>query len=145
MSQDVKLTRFIFYAESIVVKHWQVGRFKTHYALVKTSEFEVCPKCATKSHFVHDRRWIVFQDAPIRGASIYLHLHKRRSRCPSCKSVFTEPVQLVQKGFRTTRRYRRNLSWACNNFLDLKRVRSAFGWPNWLVYKIVYEQLEVKQ
>lgn len=145
MSQDVKLARFVFDAELKVVKHWQVGRFKTHYALEKITDFEVCPKCAVKSYSVHDRRWVVVQDAPIRGAGIYLHIHKRRFRCPTCKKVFTEPVQLVQKGYRTTRRYRRGLFWACNNFLDLKRVRRAYGCSNWLVYKIFYEQLEIKQ
>ena len=49
MSQDVKLARFVFDAELKVLKHWQVGRFKTHYALEKTSEFEICPRCAVRS------------------------------------------------------------------------------------------------
>lgn len=144
MSLDKNLSRFIFDAELEVLGHWQIGRFKTHYQLKKTTDFEVCPKCAVKSYSVHDRRWVVIQDAPIRGAGIYLHIRKRRFRCPSCKKVFTEPVGLVQKGFRTTRRFRRSLLWACNNFVDLKKVRKAFGCSNWLVYKVFYEQLEIK-
>ena len=53
-------------------------------------------------------------------------------------------MELVQKGFRTTRRYRRGLAWACNNLTDLKKVQRAYGCSAWLVYKVFYEQLERK-
>ncbi len=41
--------------------------------------------------------------------------------------VFTEPLNGVRKGFKTTERYRRGLKWACENFKDLKRVQRAFS------------------
>lgn len=144
MSPSENLSRFIFDSELRILGHWQQSKFKTFYKVEKVSDFEVCPKCATICRSVHDRRWVRVQDAPIRGAGIYLMIRKRRFRCSGCKSVFTEPVALVQKGYRTTRRYRRNLLWACANMLDLKRVRRAFGCSSWLVYKVFYEQLEIK-
>jgi transposase len=58
--------------------------------------------------------------------------------------VFTEPVGGIQKGFKTTHRYRRGLRWACDNFIDLKRVQRAYGCSAGLVYKVYYEQLELK-
>jgi len=53
-------------------------------------------------------------------------------------------VSGIQKGFRTTHRYRRGIKWACENFQDLKRVQKAFGCSAGTVYKVFYEQLELK-
>jgi transposase len=119
-------------------------RFRNIYRVRKESEFEVCPKCATKSTSVHDRRWVKIQDHPIRGSGVYLHVQKRRFRCPNCKAVFTEPLHGVRKGFKTTERYRRGVRWACENFADLKRVQRAYACSAWLVYKVFYEQLELR-
>ncbi|MCB0413748.1 MAG: ISL3 family transposase [Bdellovibrionales bacterium] len=139
-----RIAHFLISNELKITDHWFIGRFQTGIHLEKTSEFEVCPKCASKSFSVHGRRTVLVKDSPIRGNGNLLKIKKRRFRCPKCKSVFTEPVDLVQKGYRTTRRYRRGLFWACNNLLDLKRVRKAYRCSNWLVYKVFYEHLELK-
>ena len=145
MSSDWKSTnQFILLPELKLLTHWQIHKFRTQYKCAKESKFEVCPKCATPSSSVHDRRWVKIQDQPIRGAGIFLMVQKRRFRCPGCKKVFTEPVQGIRKGFRTTQRYRRGIKWACENFQDLKRVQKAFGCSAGTVYKIFYEQLELK-
>ena len=135
---------FILLPELKLINQWQQDKFRTNYKCFKESDFEVCPRCAVKSYSVHDRRWVRLKDQPIRGAGIGLHVLKRRFRCPSCKKVFTEPVQGVTKGFRTTSRYRRGLRWACENFKDLKRVQRAFACSSWLCHKVFYEQLEIK-
>lgn len=134
----------ILLPELKIMTHWQSAKFRTHYKCQKESEFEVCPKCAVKSYSVHDRRWVKVQDQPIRGSGVALHILKRRFRCPTCKKVFTEPVAGIQKGYKTTHRFRRGLGWACENFLDLKKVQRAYGCSAWLVYKVFYEQLERK-
>jgi len=136
--------KFILLPELKIITHWQSAKFRTHYKCEKSSEFEVCPKCAVKSYSVHDKRWVKVQDSPIRGSGIYLHILKRRFRCPKCKKVFTEPINGIQKGFKTTHRYRRGLRWACENFKDLKRVQRAYGCSAWLTHKVFYEQLEIK-
>lgn len=136
--------KFILLPELRMVTHWQSGKFRTHYKCEKESAFEVCPKCATKSFSVHDRRWVNVKDAPIRGSGIYLGILKRRFRCPGCKKVFTEPVNGVRKGFKTTQRFRRGVKWACDNFTDLKRVQKAYACSSGLLYKIYYEELERK-
>lgn len=136
--------KFILLPELNLLTHYQSDKFRTHYKCAKESEFEVCPRCAVKSYSVHDRRWVKVQDAPIRGSGIYLNILKRRFRCPQCKKVFTEPINGIQKGFKTTHRYRRGLRWACENFIDLKRVQRAYGCSAGLVYKVYYEQLELK-
>lgn len=137
-------SKFVLLPELKIISHWQMDRFRTNYKCAKESDFEVCPRCAVKSYSVHDRRWVKVKDAPIRGAGIYLSILKRRFRCPQCKKVFTEPVGGIQKGFKTTHRFRRGLRWACENFIDLKRVQRAYGCSAGLVYKVYYEQLELK-
>lgn len=136
--------RFILLPELKILTHWQQNKFRTHYKCVKESAFEVCPKCATKSFSVHDRRWVKVQDHPLRGTGMYLHVLKRRFRCPGCKKVFTEPVSGIRKGFKTTERFRRGVRWACENFKDLKKVQRAYGCSAWLTHKVFYEQLEIK-
>lgn len=138
-------SRFILLPELKLITHWSLGRFRTNYKCVKESDFEICPKCATVSRSVHDRRWVEVQDAPIRGSGTYLKILKRRFRCPGCKKVFTEPIPGIGKGYRTTHRYRKSLKWACENFSDLKRVQIAYGCSSWLVHKVFYEQLEIKR
>ncbi len=78
---------------------------------VKTSAMEVCPRCATPSTAVYDRRVVRLKDAPLRGNSVDLRVTKRRFSCKPCGKPFTEPIPGVSKGHRTTQRYRRHLLW----------------------------------
>jgi transposase len=144
MSQWDTTERFILLPELKIIHHWAPTRYRNEYKVRKESDFEVCPKCATPSRSVHDRRWVKIADHPIRGSGVYLTVLKRRFRCPGCRKVFTEPVQGVRKGFKTTERFRRGIKWACDNYADLKRVTKAYNCSSGLVYKIFYEQLELK-
>lgn len=109
----------------------------------KNSSFEICPKCATPSRTIYDHRKVKIHDAPVRGSDMWLEIIKRRFYCKSCKKPFTEPVQGIRKGKRTTERFRRNLLWACENFGDLKKVKKAYRCSNWLVYQTLYEHLKI--
>ncbi|OFZ29464.1 MAG: hypothetical protein A2622_06935 [Bdellovibrionales bacterium RIFCSPHIGHO2_01_FULL_40_29] len=137
--------RLIVLPELNILTHGQSNKFRYNYQCEKVSEFEVCPKCATKSYSVHDRRWINVKDQPVRGMGVKLQILKRRFRCPNCKKVFTEPLSGVRKGFKTTERFRRGVRWACDNFKNLKRVQLAYACSAGLIYKVFYEQLELKQ
>ena len=143
MSQWENTARFILLPDLKLLNHWNPSKFRNVYAVEKESVFEVCPKCATPSRSVHDRRWVRVQDQPIRGSGVTLRVLKRRFRCPGCRKVFTEPLYGVRKGNRTTERFRRGLKWACENYADLKRVTRAYNCSSWLVYKVFYEQLEL--
>ncbi len=144
MSQWDNNDNFILLPELKLLSHWNPARYRNIYRVEKESDFEVCPRCATASKSVHDRRWVKVSDQPIRGSGICLKILKRRFRCLNCKMVFTEPVQGVRKGHRTTERFRRGIRWACENYADLKRVTKAYQCSSWLVYKVFYEQLELK-
>jgi transposase len=137
-------SKLVLLPELKLLTQWQPNRFRNHYKCIKNSDVEICPKCATPSHSVHDRRWVKVNDQPIRGSGVHLQVLKRRFRCPGCKKVFTEPLNGVRKGFKTTERYRRGLRWACDNFKDLKRVQKAYACSAWLCHKVFYEQLDIK-
>jgi transposase len=122
-------------------------RYKLHIWLHahKKESFEVCPKCATPSSAGYDRRTVRVKDAPLRGRAITLILRKRRFYCKTCKKPFTEPINGIRKGKRTTERYRRQLLWACEHFTDLKSVRNNHRCSAGFLYKALYEQLELER
>lgn len=111
----------------------------------KVSAMEVCPRCATPSTSVYDRRWVRLTDDPLRTRQTILWVKKRRFSCRRCKTPFTEPVPGVRKGYRTTERYRRRLLWACEHFSDLKAVRRTYRCSSGLLHRVLYEQLELKR
>lgn len=114
------------------------------FFLQKSSEFEICPKCATASKSIHDHVHIHIRDTPIRDKRVHLDIKKRRFRCKNkaCGGVFTEPIQGIKKGHRTTDRFRRHIMWAADNFANLSDVRKQLGCSSWLVHTAYYEQLE---
>jgi len=111
----------------------------------KVSPMEVCPRCATPSTSVYDRRWVRLKDDPLRLRQTILSVRKRRFWCAGCKKPFTEPLPGVRKGYRTTERYRRRVLWACETFSDLKSVRKTYRCSSGLVHRVLYEQLELKR
>ena len=88
----------------------------------KTSEFEVCPHCATKSSSIYDHRYTRPKDEPIRNKLVTLVIKKRRFKCqnPNCAKVFTGPVAGIRKGFRTTERFRSKTRRDASKFMNLK-------------------------
>ena len=111
----------------------------------KASDLEVCPRCATGSRSVYDRRTVTVRDAPLRDVAVRLVVRKRRFSCGPCRRPFTEPVPGIRKGYRSTERYRRSLLWACENFSDLTRVRRAYRCSSGYVYQALYTQLELER
>lgn len=138
-----QISRFLLLPE-LKLEAWnKVGTSTNLCCARKTSNIEVCPKCATPSKSIYDTRKVTLKDRPIDGKEMRLTVVKRRFYCRGCKRPFTEPVAGVKKGHRTTQRYRRGLLWAFENFSDLKKVRKAYRCSNWLVYQAVKEHLTI--
>jgi transposase len=89
----------------------------------KKTKREYCPKCATKSTTLYDKRTVEIKDIPIREKTVYLKNEKRRFFCKSCKKPFTEPIQGIIKGRRTTVRFRKHLFWCATHSDNLKIVQ----------------------
>ena len=110
----------------------------------KVSDFEVCPKCATKSSSVYDHVSVTVRDAPIRNKNVTLKIRKRRFKCPSCKSIFREPVGGIFKSHRTTARLKDHIRWAATKFMNLTEVEKHCQCSPWLVYNAYYSQVELE-
>ena len=110
----------------------------------KSSELEVCPKCATPSRTVYDHRWVKIKDEPIKQALPVLVILKRRFFCKTCKKPFTEPVPGILPGRRTTQRFKLAILNACEKYRSMKLVRDEFGVSSDFVYRARYEQLELR-
>ena len=137
LSRGILLPELKFIKDVIVNKQRQIF-------CEKISDFEVCPKCATKSSTIYDHVFVTIRDAPIRNQHVVLKIKKRRFLCKSCKKPFREPVQGIFKGFRTTQRLRGHIRWAAENYSDLKRVAKYTNSSSWLVYKSFYEQVDLE-
>jgi transposase len=119
-------------------------KLKMFLHVSKRSEMEVCPRCATPSTTGYDKRTIKVKDAPLRNAAVVLVITKRRFFCKPCKGPFTEPIKGIHKGRRTSERYRSHVLWACENFTDLKRVKSSARCSSGFLHTALYEQLELR-
>ncbi|MFP5520769.1 MAG: ISL3 family transposase [Bdellovibrionia bacterium] len=108
------------------------------------SPFEVCTRCATASSSVYDHRTITVKDEPVRQAKVTLKLRKRRYYCHHCRKPFTEYVPGIWPKRRTTQRLREAIMHACNNFSNMSQVRKEFKVSSSFIYKVKYEQLELK-
>lgn len=127
-----------------IINYQRTSKQNSEFSLVKTSKFEVCPKCANKAFAVYDHVWVTIKDSPIRDRWVILKIKKRRFFCKQCKKPFTEPVSGIKKGFRTTDRFRRHIMWCCDNFSNLTDVERQLNVSSSLIYKAYYEQLELK-
>jgi transposase len=147
MAED-SFNRYLVLPELRLLKAQPLGRGGlggTELVAEKVSAMEVCPRCATPSSSVYDRRWVRLKDEPLRTRQTFLRVHKRRFWCAQCKKPFTEPLPGVRKGYRTTERYRRRLLWACEHFSDLKSVRRTYRCSSGLLHRVLYEQLELQR
>jgi transposase len=142
---EESLIRRLLLPELELTASWYRGnQATTHLEVCKSSTVEVCPRCATPSQAVYDRRWAIVRDEPIRNKLIKLHIRKRRFACRPCGRPFTEPVPGVSKGARSTQRFKRGVLWACENFSDLKAVQRAYHCSAGFIYRTLYQQLELR-
>jgi transposase len=139
------ITNSLILPELKIVGHYYTRRAYSYYQCEKTSVSEVCPKCAQPSESVYDRRTVLVKDAPVRDKTIFLEIRKRRFWCASCRKPFTEPVAGITKGHKTTQRLKRAILWACENFIDLERVRKHFRVSPGFIFKTYYDQLELRR
>lgn len=143
MPQELYVPQFFLLPEVKVLKWHRDRAGNQHVWCEKKSLFEVCPKCASPSKTIYDHRWVKLHDQPIRSVQIFIHALKRRFYCKSCRKPFTEPIQGVRKGKRTTESFRRGLLWACDKFADLTAVRKAYKCSTWLIYQTLKEHLKL--
>ena len=137
-----KLTHYLLLPELEMKEMTMTRRTWVRYETVKRSQMEYCPRCASPSDHIYDHRTIVVKDAPIRDQIVFLSIKKRRLWCSKCQRPFTEPVPGIRKGSRTTERYKKAVTWACENFSDLERVQRTYRCSAGYLFKVLYRRLE---
>lgn len=142
---EIKLSNFILHRELILEAHHHPSPGFNIFHCRKRNRGAVCPKCATLATAGYDTRTVRLKDQPVRGNAMHLVVLKKRFYCKPCKKPFTEPLPGVLPKRRTTQRYRQSLLWAAENFTDLKKVKRAYRCSHSFLYRVVYEQLELKR
>ena len=127
-----------------LVKVEKISNKTFNYHCVKDTKWEVCRKCPTKSHSIHDHRTVSIRDTKFHTKNIRLIIKKRRFRCPNCKAVFTESIEGIKVGFRTTEKYRNQILYNFEKFHTNKSVASDLRCSDTLVSKVVNERLELE-
>ncbi len=139
-----RLSNFILLPELKLTNWLSKDRWKSIVQCERNEKHAFCPKCGVLTETIYDHRRVRIKDAPIRGKLIVLSVRKRRFFCKECKKPFMESISGIRKRRRTTERYRASLLWACENFSDLKRVKTAYKCSNAFLYNALHEQLDLK-
>lgn len=105
---------------------------------------EICPKCATPSTVRCGRAQAIVRDKSIRDSPLWLKIKKHRYYCRRCRKPFTEPVAGVMPGRRTTQMYRKSLYEKAQDAKNLSRLRKKERISSSLLYRVFYEQAEIK-
>jgi transposase len=100
-----------------------------------------CKEVHTKGY--HSSQWTEAQDLPISGKRVYLHIRKRRYRCPRDGKIHTEDIPWLKKWARVTYRFAEQVSR-----LTAITTNQEAGWflgmNDEAVYRIDKEVLEEK-
>lgn len=110
----------------------------------KKDFFGVCLRCGSMNVVKAGRASSVVREEPLRDQPLWLKIHKHRVYCKDCKKTFTEPVEGVWPGRRSTQRFRKFIAKACSNMTDLKRVSDYHCVSHGFSYQVYYEQVGVK-
>jgi transposase len=74
--------------------------------LEKRRKPHICPNCGEETNLIHDYRWQRIKDLEIQKKPVFLHLKKRRYRCPHCGKRFFEENNFLMRYQRMTRNLR---------------------------------------
>jgi transposase len=127
-----------------LIKFEKISNKTFHLHCVKKTDWEVCRKCPTKSFKVYDHRTVSPRDSKLHNKNIRLIIYKRRFKCPNCGAVFTEAIDGIKVGFRTTEKYRSTILHDSKNYDNIKSVAKVNRCSDTLVTTIVNERLELE-
>lgn len=144
MTPEKYLLNYLMLPHLKLNKVEKISSKQLHYHCSKVTKWEVCRKCPTKSYSVYDRRSVSIRDVKIHNKHIKLIINKRRFKCPNCKSVFTEAVDGVKVGFRTTEKYRSQVLYNFRNFGTNKSIAKDLRCSDTLVSQLINERLELE-
>lgn len=108
------------------------------------NEFEICPKCGSKSSVRCGKVSTTVREAPIRKKPLWLKIQKHRYYCKTCKKPFTENVQGIWPKRKTTQQFRQSVAADCEFYTNLDLVRNHHSCSSGFIYKVHYSTLKTK-
>ena len=109
----------------------------------KRSE-QACRRCGLFSKRRAGRVSVTVRERSPEDSPLWLRVEKHRYYCTFCRKPFTEETPGVYFKQRTTRRFQKWIKQCCVNFVNLKKVSYKNYCSAGFVYKVYYEQLEIK-
>ena len=99
------------------------GQLHVHIELPRAEH--TCPACGARTDLVHDYRMQTIKDVPM-ARDTFLHLRKRRYRCP-CGKRFFEKNTFLPRYYRVTSRLVAEIISAFRKTISAKEIASRFN------------------
>lgn len=91
-----------------------------------TNTDKTCPTCKIESNKVNQYYPRIVRSLPINGKRTYLKFIEKMLKCETCNKIFTEKVDFVEKGQRSTKEYQKHI-YELAKKQDLRRVAEMEG------------------
>ena len=103
-----------------------------------------CRACQSLRTVFAGRCTTTVKEEPIRQISLRLKIHKHKVFCKDCKSTRVQSVEGILPKHKTTQRFRKFIAQSSARLRDLESVRKLYKVSNGFIYKVYYEQIEIK-
>lgn len=68
-------------------------------------DWAICPRCAQRSHNVHQSHFHLARDLSISNRQVLLKFNRRQFKCHTCKKPFSERLDFIGERRRYTERF----------------------------------------
>jgi transposase len=107
--------------DAIITKVENINE-EVHIFLDMKLEAQVCPHCRHETKRTHDYRIQIVKDLSNFGASVYLHVRKRRYYCPHCNKSFNQKISFLPRYQRITSRMQAHIMDEFRRVCSIKSV-----------------------
>ena len=127
--------------EFIASKKYRNGHL---WEVRKKRSSQACRRCGLFSERRYGKVSVLIRERSPEERPLWLKVHKHRYYCEACRKPFTELTPGTKLRRRSTQKFRKWIRHCCENFRTLKDVSHYQCCSEGFVYKVHYEQLEIK-
>lgn len=110
----------------------------------KKRKSQPCRRCGLFSDKRYGKAYALVREYGPQDKPLWLRVHKHRYYCEICRKPFTELTPGAKLRRRSTQRFRKWTQKCCLNYNTLKLVGRENHCSQGFIYKVHYEQLELK-
>ena len=131
----LNVSRFLLLPQLKLIEFSSFKRF-VHFHCESDKKRAPCPFCGDPRPRLHQYYKRKLKDGVVRGRLHILIIKMKRYRCGSCHRTFNESLPGILPGKRLTERMQREITWSCENFADLKKVRKHTSCGSKTIYEL---------